>query len=113
MPEQFEFSTNSGSEDLYARDFDDRIDVIPVSDPNVFSATQRIAQAQAVLEMARSAPELHDIYEAYKRMYEAVRIPNIDEVLKKPEEAARLDPIDENMAGFVRETNQSVPRARP
>ena len=98
LPEQFEFSTNSGSEVIYARDFDDRIDVIPVSDPNVFSATQRIAQAQAVLEMARSAPELHDIYEAYKRMYEAVRIPNIDEVLKKPEEAARLDPIDENMA---------------
>ena len=98
LPEQFEFSTNSGSEIIYAKDFDDRVDVIPVSDPNIFSASQRIAQAQAVLEMARSAPDLHDMYEAYKRMYEAVRIPNIDEILKAPEEAARLDPIDENMA---------------
>ena len=98
LPEEFVFATSSGSETIYARDFDDRVDVIPVSDPNIFSATQRIAQAQAVLEMARSAPELHDMYEAYKRMYEAVRIPNIDEILKAPEEAARLDPIDENMA---------------
>ena len=79
-------------------DFNDRIDIIPVSDPNIFSTAQRIAQAQAILEMARSAPQLHDLYEAYKRMYEAIRIPNIDEVLKEPEEAARLDPIDENMS---------------
>ena len=48
--------------------------------------------------MARSAPQLHDLYEAYKRMYEAIRIPNIDEILKKPEEAVQMDPIDENMS---------------
>jgi hypothetical protein len=48
--------------------------------------------------MAQSAPQLHDLYEAYKRMYEAIRIPNIDEILKKPEEAPRTDPIDENMS---------------
>ena len=48
--------------------------------------------------MARSAPELHDMYEAYKRMYEAIRIQNIDEILKEPAEAPRIDPIDENMS---------------
>ena len=48
--------------------------------------------------MAQSAPEMHDMYEAYKRMYEAIRIPNIDEILLKPEDAPRLDPIDENVA---------------
>jgi hypothetical protein len=69
-----------------------------VSDPNIFSTAQRIAQAQAVLEMARSAPQLHDLYQAYKRMYEAIRIPNIDEILKKPEDAVQMDPIDENMS---------------
>ena len=98
LPESFEFAVSGSSSKVYAMDFNDRIDIIPVSDPNIFSTAQRIAQAQAILEMARSAPQLHDLYEAYKRMYEAIRIPNIDEVLKEPEEAARLDPIDENMS---------------
>jgi hypothetical protein len=83
---------------VFAADFNERIDIIPVSDPNIFSTAQRIAQAQAVLQMAQSAPEMHDMYAAYKRMYEAIRIPNIDEILVKPEDAPMLDPIDENMS---------------
>jgi len=98
LPEEFGFSLAGSAEFVYRADFDDRIDIVPVSDPNIFSTAQRIAQAQAVLEMARSAPQLHDLYEAYKRMYEAIRIPNIDEILKKPEEAPQMDPIDENMS---------------
>ena len=98
LPESFKFSVAGSSETIYSTDFNDRIDIVPVSDPNIFSTAQRIAQAQAILEMARSAPELHDVYEAYKRMYEAIRIPNIDEILKKPKDAPRLDPIDENMS---------------
>ena len=98
MPEQLQFSAAGANSIVYARDFDDRVDIVPVSDPNIFSTAQRIAQAQAILEMANSAPELHDRYNAYKRMYEAIRIPNIEEVLKEPDEAVRLDPIDENMS---------------
>ena len=98
LPESFQFAVAGTTQTIYAADFNDRIDIIPVSDPNIFSTAQRIAQAQAILEMARSAPQLHDLYEAYKRMYEAIRIPNIDEVLKKPDEAPRTDPIDENMS---------------
>ena len=98
LPEQVSFSLSGTSQQIFAADFNDRVDIIPVSDPNIFSTAQRIAQAQAILEMAKSAPNLHDTYEAYKRMYEAIRIPNIDEILKKPAEAPRLDPIDENMA---------------
>jgi len=98
LPEKFTFSFSGSSNEIFAADFDDRIDILPVSDPNIFSTAQRIAQAQAVLEMARSQPDLHDLYEAYKRMYEAIRIPNIDEILKKPAEAPRMDPIDENMS---------------
>lgn len=98
LPESFQFAVSGASETIYAADFNDRIDIIPVSDPNIFSTAQRIAQAQAILQMAQSAPQLHDMYEAYKRMYEAIRIPNIDEILKKPQEAPRLDPIDENMS---------------
>lgn len=98
LPESFQFAVAGASETVYAADFNERIDIVPVSDPNIFSTAQRIAQAQAILQMAQSAPQLHDMYEAYKRMYEAIRIPGIDEILKKPEEAPRLDPIDENMS---------------
>ena len=98
LPDEFSFSQAGAAEIIYRADFDDRIDIVPVSDPNIFSTAQRIAQAQAVLEMARSAPQLHDLYAAYKRMYEAIRIPNIDEILKKPEDAVQMDPIDENMS---------------
>jgi len=98
LPDEFSFSQAGAAETIYRTDFDDRIDIVPVSDPNIFSTAQRIAQAQAVLEMARSAPQFHDLYAAYKRMYEAIRIPNIEEILKKPEDAVQMDPIDENMS---------------
>ena len=98
LPEQFTFSLIGGDSEIFAADFNERIDILPVSDPNIFSTSQRIAQAQAVLQMAQSAPEMHDMYAAYKRMYEAIRIPNIDEILVKPEDAPMLDPIDENMS---------------
>ena len=97
LPESFEFSVTGASQTINASDFDKRIDVVPVSDPNIFSTAQRIAQAQAILQMANAAPELHDKYEAYKRMYEAIRVPNIDEILEEPQKASRADPIDENM----------------
>jgi len=98
LPEEFTFAVAGAAEIVYAADFDDRIDIVPVSDPNIFSTAQRISQAQAVLQMAQSAPQLHDLYEAYKRMYEALRINNIDEILQKPEQAVQMDPIDENMS---------------
>jgi len=98
LPDQVKFSAVGSSSIIYAKDFDDRIDIVPVSDPNIFSTAQRIAQGQAILQMAQASPQLYDMYEANKRMLEAVRINNIDEILKKPEEAVRLDPIDENMS---------------
>ena len=98
LPDQVDFASVGSSSIIYAKDFDDRIDIVPVSDPNIFSTAQRIAQGQAILQMAQSNPQLYDMYEANKRMLEAVRINNIDEILKKPEEAVRLDPIDENMS---------------
>ena len=98
LTESFQFALAGASSEIFAADFDGRVDIIPVSDPNIFSSTQRIAQAQAILQMAQSAPQLHDLHAAYKRMYEAIRIPNIEEILKEPQEAKRMDPIDENMS---------------
>jgi hypothetical protein len=98
LPDSFTFAMGGISETIFAKDFDERIDVIPVSDPNIFSTAQRIAQAQAVLQMSTASPQLYDQYEANKRMLEAIRINNIDEILKKPDDAARIDPITENTA---------------
>ncbi len=109
LPEEFTFALAGGDSTIYAADFSDRIDIVPVSDPNIFSTAQRIAQAQAVLQMAQSAPDMHNMYEAYKRMYEAIRIPNIDEILMKPEEAPRLDPIDENMSVMYGKSIKAFP----
>ena len=98
LPEQFEFSLAGVTQFVNSTDFDAKIDIIPVSDPNVFSTAQRIAQAQSVLQLSQAQPNLYDQYEAHKRMLEAIRIPNIDEVLEKPQEASRIAPVDENMS---------------
>ena len=98
LPEQFDFALSGVTTKIYASDFDSTIDIVPVSDPNIFSTAQRIAQAQSVLQLSQSAPQLYDMYDTHKRMLEALRIPNIGEVLKEPEEAVRLDPVDENMS---------------
>ena len=109
LPESFSFSLAGSSSQIFAADFDDRIDISPVSDPNIFSTAQRIAQAQAVLQMAQSAPQFHDLYSAYKRMYEAIRIPNIEEILMEPEDAVKMDPIDENMAVMYGKSIRAFP----
>lgn len=98
LPDQFDFAISGVTQRIYSTDFDSTIDIVPVSDPNVFSTAQRIAQAQSVLQLAQSAPQLYDMYDTHKRMLEALRIPNIGEVLKEPEEASRIDPVDENMS---------------
>jgi|TARA_R110000824_G_scaffold82488_3_gene206765 hypothetical protein len=95
LPDRYPYRTKT--QDVILRnDFDDRIDVIPVSDPNTFSSTQRIAQAQAMMQMATQFPQYHDQYAALRRMYEAIRMPNYDEILKNPDSGIRRDAVTEN-----------------
>lgn len=82
-------------------DFDDRIDIIPVSDPAMFSMSQRVTLAQTQLQLAQAAPQLHDLHEAYRRMYHALGIQNIDKILPPKDEAAPKDPVSENMDSLV------------
>ena len=65
-------------------DFDDRIDVIPVADPNIFSMSQRITLAQTQLQLATSNPQIHNLYQVYRNMYEAIGVKNVDAVLPPP-----------------------------
>jgi hypothetical protein len=80
-------------------DFDDRIDILPVSDPNIFSMSQRIALAQTQLQLAQSNPEIHGpngMYQAYRKMYEALGVTNIEAVLQPPPQPMPLNPAKEN-----------------
>lgn len=99
--EGYPYTTPDGEGMVWQTDFDGRVDVIPVSDPNIFSAQQRIAIAQATLELANSAPQLYDIREAHRRMLEALRAPDIDGLLLDPENIPRADPVTENMLMMV------------
>ena len=99
LPPSYPYEIEGTSSEIFAKDFDDRIDVIPVSNPNVFSQAQRIALAQTKMQLAVQAPELHNMYEVYRDMYEALGVRDIDKVLKaqsekKPEPK---DPAQENI----------------
>ena len=87
LPPAYNYDTGTSSREIKASDFDERVDIIPVSDPNIFSQSQRITLAQELLQMVTSNPDIHGplgIYEAYKRMYGALGIDNIENLLKPP-----------------------------
>jgi hypothetical protein len=96
LPPVYPYETGSGPREVKVQDFDQRIDVIPVSDPNIFSMSQRVIMAQELLTMVQSAPELHGpqgIYEAYRRMYAALGVDNIESLLVPPADTTP-QPVD-------------------
>ncbi len=97
LPKEYPYDVVGGEKQIFVQDFDDRVDIVPVADPNIFSQTQRISVAQTTMQMAMSNPQMHDLYQVYKDMYEALGIKDIDLILKKPEEAAPMDPAMENI----------------
>ena len=96
LPPTYPYAVRGGDRQIKLADFDDRVDVIPVSDPNIFSMTQRISLAQTQLQLAQSNPEIHNIYEAYRRMYMALGVDGIESILPPPAPPAPLDPAKEN-----------------
>ena len=78
LPKTYPYDIVGGNRQVFATDFDNRVDIIPVADPNIFSQTQRITIAQTELQMAMSNPQIHNLYHAYKHMYEALGVKNID-----------------------------------
>ena len=82
--------------EIMAQDFDGRIDILPISDPNIFSMAQRMSLAQTQLQLAQAAPQMHNLYEAYRRMYDALDVKNIDDILPAPQPPQPIDPATEN-----------------
>ena len=99
LPQEYPYSIAGSDQAVMASDFDDRVDIIPVSNPNVFSQAQRIALAQTKLQLATQAPDMHNMHEVFRDMYEALGVTDTDRILKSmpDEEPLPTDPAQENI----------------
>ena len=96
LPDEYPYDVPGETRSIKRLDFDDRIDVLPVSDPNIFSVAQRITMAQTQLQLAQSNPQMHNMYEAYRRMYQAIGVRDIDGILNTQNVDKPKDPVSEN-----------------
>ena len=97
LPPEYPYDVVGGERNVKLTDFDDRIDIIPVADPNIFSMSQRITIAQTELQLATSNPQLHDMYTIYRKMYEALGVKDIDKILPPPAPKEPKDPALEHI----------------
>jgi hypothetical protein len=109
LPPVYPYQVVGGNQAIKAQDFDARVDVIPVSDPNIFSVTQRVTLAQQQLQLAQAAPQMHNVYEAYRRMYEAMGVQNIEALMPPPPQPQPKDPALENAELTAGMTAQAFP----
>jgi len=105
----YPYDVVGGDRMVMATDFDGRVDVVPVSDPNIFSMAQRVTLAQTQLQLAQSNPQLHNLNAAYRRMYQALEVQNIDEILPPPPQPQPLDPAIENARALMGEILTTFP----
>jgi len=101
LPPEYPYDVIGGSRIIKQTDFDDRVDIIPVADPNIFSQTQRISMAQTQLQLAQSNPQIHNMYEAYRKMYEAIGVKDIDKILNVPQPPKPQDPAQEHISALT------------
>src|SRR6056300_725283 len=109
LPQQYPYDVVGGQRMIMQSDFDDRVDILPVADPNIFSQTQRISLAQTELQLATSNPQMHNMYAAYRNMYQALGVKNIDSVLVKPQQPTPKDPALEHIDALGGRQFQAFP----
>jgi hypothetical protein len=97
LPPEYPYDVYGGPRTIKAQDFDNRVDILPVADPNIMSMSQRVTLAQTQLQIASSNPQMHNLHEAYRRVYEALGTKQIEAILKPPpKQPEPLDPAKEN-----------------
>ena len=96
LPAEYPYAVRGGNRVIKQQDFDERVDILPVSDPNIFSMSQRVTLAQTQMQMATSNPQMHNMHEAYRRMYEALGVRDIDKILTPVQQPQPEDPGMEN-----------------
>jgi len=109
LPPVYPYDVVGGQRQIMQTDFDDRVDILPVADPNIFSQTQRISLAQTELQLATSNPMIHNQYEVYRNMYEALGVKDVDLILKKPPKPVPKDPALEHIDALAGQPFQAFP----
>tara|TARA_R110000737_G_scaffold125953_4_gene158534 strand:- start:1613 stop:4114 length:2502 start_codon:yes stop_codon:yes gene_type:complete len=110
LPPQYPYDVVGGERQVFATDFDANVDIIPVADPNIFSQAQRIQIAQTEMQLVMSKPEMHNTYQAFRDMYEALGIKDIDSLLTPPAQPAPSDPSTENILVLNQKPIQAYPK---
>ena len=109
LPPEYPYDVVGGARNIKQTDFDNRVDVIPVADPNIFSMSQRITLAQTQLQIATSNPQLHNMYQIYRNMYNAIGEKDVDAVLTPPAPTAPMDPSLEHINALGGKPFQAFP----
>jgi|TARA_R110000737_G_scaffold281304_1_gene287891 hypothetical protein len=109
LPPMYPYNVYGAEASIKQMDFDERVDIIPVSDPNIFSMSQRLALAQTQLQLAQSNPQMHNLYEAFRRIYEAIGVHNIEALLPAPQPPQPVDPATENAASVNMQPLKAFP----
>ena len=109
LPQEYPYDVVGGQRMIKQQDFDDRVDILPVADPNIFSQTQRISLAQSELQLATSNPQIHNLYQAYRNMYEALGVKDIDKILVRPQPPIPKDPAIEHIDALAGKPFQAFP----
>jgi len=109
LPPEYPYDVVGGARNIKQADFDNRVDVIPVADPNIFSMSQRITLAQTQLQIATSNPQLHNMYQIYRNMYNAIGVKDVDAVLPPPAPTAPMDPSLEHINALGGKPFQAFP----
>ena len=107
LPPVYPYDVVGGQREIKVQDFDERIDILPVADPNIFSQTQRITMAQTELQLAMSNPQMHNLYQSYRKMYEALGVKDIDRILPPPPPPQPSDPAIENIKAMTQKPFQA------
>ena len=109
LPPVYPYDVVGGQRQIKQADFDDKVDIVPVADPNIFSQSQRISLAQTQLQLAQSNPQIHDLYQAYRKMYEAMGVKDIDLILPAPQQPMPMDPSLEHITAMAAKPFQAFP----
>ena len=109
LPPEYPYDVVGASRKIKVQDFDDKVDILPVADPNIFSQTQRISLAQSQLQLAQTNPQMHDLYQAYRSMYDALGVKNVNAILPPPATPTPLDPSLEEIAAMGMKPFQAFP----
>ena len=109
LPPEYPYDVPGAARNVKMTDFDERVDILPIADPNIFSMSQRVTLAQTQLQLAQTNPQMHNMYNAYRSMYAAIGVKDIDRILPPPPPNQPKDPAIEHIDALGQKPFQAFP----